>query len=149
MATTKASNNALPDESPPWDQISFASKVYVDALRKEQWPDQHVRALIKFFSELDYQRTPLTSDPDRIFIEYQATVRRQWTDFDFSDFSLQATSNSVPCHHARGSGCPCKQLASIHGCTGCHAELSLTAEYLQSLILLRNSNESHILLSTF
>lgn len=42
VATTKASKNALPDESLSWDQISFASKVYVDALRKGQWPDQHV-----------------------------------------------------------------------------------------------------------
>ncbi|KAF8351021.1 hypothetical protein F5887DRAFT_935570 [Amanita rubescens] len=91
VATTKASKNALPDESLSWDQISFASKVYVNALRKGQWSDEHILALVSFFSQLDYQRTQLTSVLDKVFIEYQATVRRQWMDayeFDIAEFNL-------------------------------------------------------------
>ncbi|KAM6492301.1 hypothetical protein JOM56_002926 [Amanita muscaria] len=104
VATTKASKNALPDEALSWDQISFGSKVYVEALRKEKWPDQHIRALINFFSQLDFQRTRLTSIPDRVFIEYQATVRREWMstwDFDISQFNiarLQAIQSRVTMH---------------------------------------------------
>ncbi|KAF8624454.1 hypothetical protein AX15_005866 [Amanita polypyramis BW_CC] len=116
VATTKASKNALPDESLSWDQISITSKVYVDTLRKGQWPDQHVWALVKFFSELDYQRTQFTSIPDRVFIKYQATVRRQWMDsydFDISEFSLPRlhaiqTRVTMHAHQAALGGIPTK-----------------------------------------
>jgi hypothetical protein len=91
VATTKASKNALPDEALSWDQVSFGSKVYVEALRKGKWPDSHIKALINFFSTIEFQRTSLTSIPDKVFIEYQATVRREWIDtwkFDISKFNL-------------------------------------------------------------
>lgn len=104
VATTKASKNALHDEALSWDQVSFGSKVYVEALRKGKWPDPHIRALISFFSELDFQRTRLTSIPDKVFVEYQATVRREWMhtwNFDISQFSLarlQAIQSRVTMH---------------------------------------------------
>jgi hypothetical protein len=87
IATTKASKNAWADEALSWDQVSFASKVYVKALRKEKWPEGHLKALIRFFSELKYQRTRLMSIRDKVFVEYQATIRRQWMDsFEFFFF---------------------------------------------------------------
>ena len=104
VAMIKASKNALYDEALSWDQVSFSSKVYVEALRKEKWPNQHIRALINFFSELDFQRTCLMSIPDKVFIEYQATVRHEWMtnwNFDISQFSLtrlQAIQSHVTMH---------------------------------------------------
>ena len=91
VATTKASKNALPDEALSWDQVSFGSKVYMGALKNGKWSDSHIKALINFFSNLDFQRTHLTSIPDKVFVEYQATVRREWMEtwkFDISQFSL-------------------------------------------------------------
>lgn len=70
VATTKASKNALPDKALLWDQVSFASKVYVETLRKAKWPDEHLKALIKFFSQLNFQHTCITSIPDKGFIEW-------------------------------------------------------------------------------
>lgn len=74
VATTKASKNTLADEVLTWDQVSFTSKVYVETLRREKWPDQHIRALIKFFSELDVQHIQVVSIPDKAFIKYQAQM---------------------------------------------------------------------------
>ena len=91
VVTTKASKNAQADEALSWDQVSFASKVYIETLRREQWPDQHIRALIKFFSELDFQCTQLVSIPDKVFIKYQASIQCEWMhvwNFDISKFSL-------------------------------------------------------------
>ena len=91
VVTTKASKNALPDEALSWDQVSFTSKVYVETLRKAKWPDEHLRALIKFFSQLDFQCTCITSIPDKGFVEYQVSVQCEWMDtwnFDISKFSL-------------------------------------------------------------
>ena len=104
VATTKASKNVLYNKALSWDQVLFGSKVYVEALRKEKWPNQHIRALINFFSKLDFQCTHLTSIPDKVFIEYQATMWHEWMtnwNFDISQFSLtrlQAIQSRVTMH---------------------------------------------------
>jgi hypothetical protein len=39
----------------------FSSKVYIEALRKGKWSDSHIKALISFFSHLEFQCTSLMS----------------------------------------------------------------------------------------
>ncbi|KAG5633894.1 hypothetical protein H0H81_004548, partial [Sphagnurus paluster] len=96
ISSTKASRNAVPDASLTWEQINFASKIMVQTMGEEKWPEPGIRQVVDFYVRLKYKRTKRKHASDTAIIEYQATVRREWFDalgtdreFDLALFSAE------------------------------------------------------------
>ncbi|KAG5633586.1 hypothetical protein H0H81_006677, partial [Sphagnurus paluster] len=57
ISSTKASRNAVPDASLTWEQINFASKIMVQTMGEEKWPEPGIRQVVDFYVRLEYEHT--------------------------------------------------------------------------------------------
>lgn len=96
ISSTKTSRNAVPDASLTWEQINFTSKIMVQTMGEERWPEPGIRQVVDFYVCLEYKRTKRKHASDTAIIEYQAMVQREWFDalgtdreFDLALFSVE------------------------------------------------------------
>lgn len=74
IKASRASRNAILDESLSWEQIMTARHNILEAASK--WPDAHRLAMAEFYFNLEALKA--TGSNARILILYHAVARRQW-----------------------------------------------------------------------
>ena len=74
IKASKASRNAILDESLSWEQIVTARHNVLDAAAK--WPEEHQRSMAEFYMNLEALKA--TGTNPRVLILYHAVARRQW-----------------------------------------------------------------------
>ena len=78
--STRPSKNAIPDQALTWHELSIAKILYLEYIKKADWPTKHVEAMAAFFVNLEVHPMRRKEHGERIIIEYQAKVRRLWHD---------------------------------------------------------------------
>ena len=74
IKASKASRNAILDESLSWEQIVTARHNVMDVAAK--WPKEHRRSMAEFYMNLEALKA--TGTNPRVLILYHAVARRQW-----------------------------------------------------------------------
>ncbi|KIJ89442.1 hypothetical protein K443DRAFT_687279 [Laccaria amethystina LaAM-08-1] len=78
MASHKPSNKVIPDEDLTWRQMSIAKACLLHHMAQTGWPEPHIIALAEFYLNLEGHPMRLQVDGDRVLLNYQAQVRREW-----------------------------------------------------------------------
>ena len=78
IKASKASRNALIDESLSWDQIMTARHSFIATANDVGWNHKLIRVLSQFYMKLESSKS--AGDDTRALILYHASTRRQWHD---------------------------------------------------------------------